>query len=156
VFLRLLCSMAVLVVATSGRSGEPRTIGPQACATCHAAQAADWAGHAHARAYRSLPPKERNNPLCLNCHASDAARPEAGVTCEACHGVGSEYAEAHLMKDKHLRGYLGLEKVEMARCQQCHQSGHSSKLKPLDLKTLWNKLHHRNKLAPQPDEVEQP
>ncbi len=149
-FLRIACAALVLVVATSGRSGEPRTIGPAACLTCHSTQHADWQGHAHANAFKKLPVKERNNKLCLNCHAPDPQRREAGVTCESCHGAGSEYSEAHLMKDKYLRGFLGLKKVDLATCNTCHQNDHRTKLRPVDLTTLWNKLHHRGSSQPTP------
>ena len=152
VFLRALCVAVVLFVATSGRSGEPRTIGPDACATCHSTQHSEWTGHSHASAFTKLPVKARSNPLCLTCHAPDPQRREAGVTCESCHGAGSEYSEGHLMRDKYLRGFLGLKKVELATCKTCHQNDHSTKLRPIDLAALWNKLHHRRATEEAPSE----
>ena len=149
-FLRVVCVAAVMFVATSGRSGEPRTIGPAACSACHTEQHGEWAKHAHAKSFEKLPENQRANPLCLTCHAPDPQRREAGVACESCHGSGSEYSEAHLMKDKYLRGYLGLKKVDLATCNTCHQNDHSTKLRPVDLSKLWNKLHHRSSVAPAP------
>ena len=149
-FLRALAIAGVLLVATSSRSGEPRSIGPEACAACHSSQHKEWQGHAHAKAYLRLAPKDRTNKLCLTCHAPDPERREAGVTCETCHGPGSEYQEEHLMRDQYLRGYLGLKVPKFADCQTCHQSDHMSKLKPIDLKKLWNKLHHSSTPAASP------
>ena len=143
-FQRTLIVASLLFVGAPALAGEPTTIGPKACATCHSAQHTQWQGHAHARAYQSLPAKDRTNPLCLTCHAPDPERPEAGVTCEACHGAGSEYQEAHVMRDPYLRGYLGLKDSKLKDCQTCHQADHGVKLKPLDLAAIWNKLHHGN------------
>lgn len=141
-FLRSLAIAVALLVATSSRSGEPRTIGPKACAACHTDQHSQWQGHGHAQAYARLPVKDRTNKLCLTCHAPDPERPEVGVSCEACHGPGSEYQADHVMRDPYLRGYLGLKAPKLADCQTCHQADHVIKLKPIDLTAVWNKLHH--------------
>ena len=155
-FLRTACVATALLVATSGRSGEPRSLGPDQCATCHAASHADWTTHGHAKAYERLPAKDRTNKLCLSCHGPDPERPEKGVHCETCHGAGSEYAQDHLMRDVYLRGYLGLKKVEAAQCAVCQQKYHSTRLKPLDLTQLWNSLHHRPTKATTPAPAPKP
>ena len=145
--LRIAITAGLLVVATSSRSGEPRTIGPDRCATCHQQQHATHVVHAHARAYARLPVAQQKNRLCTTCHAPDPQRPEVGVSCEACHGAGSEYSAEHVMRDPNLRGFLGLVQVDLARCKVCHQTDHSTKLLPVDIAKLFQQFHHRSAAA---------
>ena len=147
--------VAVFLFASPLQAGEPKNLGPQQCASCHTQQTEEWQGHRHAKAFDTLPENERLNPLCLSCHAPDPERREAGVTCEACHGAGSEYAVDHIMRDPYLRGFLGLKKVEVATCARCHQGAHTTKLKPVDVLKLWNQLHH-SRTAPTPQATPAP
>jgi hypothetical protein len=134
--------LAISCVGEPAAAGEPHTIGPKACASCHRTVHQAWNTHKHSKAHTNLPEMERKNPLCLSCHATDPERSEAGVTCESCHGAGSEYAVDHLMRDKNLLPHLGLLPVNRATCARCHAAGHSTKLKPVDIEAVWNALHH--------------
>jgi hypothetical protein len=138
--------LALSCAALPAKAGEPHTIGPKACASCHRTVHQAWSAHKHSKSHARLPETERKNPLCVSCHATDPERPEAGVSCESCHGPGSEYAVDHLMRDKNILPHLGLLKVSRATCDRCHAAGHSTKLKPIDLEAVWNLLHH----APEP------
>ena len=71
---------------------------------------------------------------CLVCHVTaynaPAAQKEAtltmeeGVSCEACHGAGSEYKSMKVMKDitagKAKRADFGLIAPDEAVCKTCH------------------------------------
>ena len=82
-------------------------VGSKACSACHASQATQWQGTAHARAWASLVGKKRQlDQACFACHATGAvpwsgevlgphAPGEVGslsnVGCESCHGPGKEH-----------------------------------------------------------------
>ncbi|MGE0192852.1 MAG: multiheme c-type cytochrome [Planctomycetota bacterium] len=109
---------------------RPRHVGPQVCASCHGALAADPAvlGHLEGSAGGALAAE----PGCAACHAtgyvpgerrlarhtdgfrSEAATPWlAGVSCEACHGPGGD----HVM-DPQRQG--ALREDPAAACAGCH------------------------------------
>lgn len=94
-------------------------VGAKKCKMCHAkeatgAQHTKWAAGPHAGAYASLASEKskakakelglgdpQKEPKCLKCHVTafpviaDMAKQtitlEEGVSCESCHGAGSEY-----------------------------------------------------------------
>jgi hypothetical protein len=71
-----------------------------------------------------------NNETCLRCHTTSgfledikkqpSYKMDEGVGCEACHGAGSKYSPAEIMKDEALfkrnGGIAGDEKL----CLKCH------------------------------------
>jgi hypothetical protein len=77
--------------------------GSKRCASCHFEQYMSWTKTKHAKAFDLLTSKYETNAECLKCHttgygeetgyktADDKAL--AGVTCETCHGPGSEHEE---------------------------------------------------------------
>ncbi len=107
---------------------EPVYVGARACADCHSGremgyQHSKWLLSRHATAYAVLAKPEaktiadlsgiteepRKAAMCLGCHATGAEaeewerdpefRIEDGVQCEKCHGPGSEYMPAEIMRD---------------------------------------------------------
>jgi YVTN family beta-propeller protein len=95
--------------------------------------------------------------MCLGCHATaseeeDWQRAEGfhsadGVQCEVCHGPGSEYAQADIMRDPKLAMANGLmmpDKVES--CLRCHRAkgSHEAVLKkvPFDTNATWIEISH--------------
>ena len=94
----------------------------------------------------TTPPAE--SPACLKCNAPLAAKtPELkaeGVSCEVCHGPGSEYKKLSVMKDKELAVKSGLvlygspDKIK-AQCLTCHENAHG---KPFDFDASWTKIKH--------------
>jgi hypothetical protein len=77
-------------------------IGGRRCASCHFEQYASWKKTAHAKAFEVLTAKYQKNQKCLKCHTTGLGQPTgyvnqtktaalAGVTCEVCHGPGSEH-----------------------------------------------------------------
>lgn len=128
-------------------------VGAKKCATCHQAQNTgaqykQWLGTAHAKAYATLagdkakaiaadkkldkPPQQ--SPQCLKCHVTafpvmDKLAPgkitlEEGVSCESCHGAGSEYWKMATMKaitaGTQDPKSVGLIKPTAEVCQKCH------------------------------------
>lgn len=76
--------------------------GVRNCRMCHPDEFRKWSKTKHARAYKLLVlAKQEENEECLRCHTTGYGRggfldPEKtpdlkGVTCEACHGPGSEH-----------------------------------------------------------------
>lgn len=82
--------------------------GSSACTACHAKEAAQWSGTAHARAWASLQEAGRSmDRECFSCHVTGAQDPDGpkdpgavagleNVGCEACHGPG----DAHVADPK--------------------------------------------------------
>ena len=78
-------------------------VGKNTCAACHYAKYRTWKLEKHALAFEILPQKYRKDPKCLSCHTTgygeptgykDASTPHlAGITCETCHGPGSEHSK---------------------------------------------------------------
>jgi hypothetical protein len=103
-------------------------VGAKVCATCHDDEKDSsykiWEKSNHARAFvtlatpRALEQAEeagvkehpQKSEKCLKCHITgagldksyfaDTYNKEEGITCEACHGPGSEYIDISIMEDK--------------------------------------------------------
>jgi hypothetical protein len=118
------------------------------CGTCHELKAIgnqqkEWSDSKHAAAYKSLLSEKaklysqqkglespEKNELCIKCHTTIGYLKtteidpdyniEEGVGCETCHGAGSRYSPAEIMKEHEL--YVkngGVEKYEDV-CYGCH------------------------------------
>lgn len=88
------------------------------------------------------------NPGCLRCHAPLAVKaPELkaeGVSCEACHGPGSEYKKLSIMKngDEAVKNGLvpfATDEAVKAMCLNCHANAHD---KPFDFSAAWEIIKH--------------
>ena len=76
--------------------------GSKRCASCHFEQYATWKKTPHSKAFDDLTAKYQKDQKCLKCHTTGLGQPTgyvdqaktaalAGVTCETCHGPGSEH-----------------------------------------------------------------
>lgn len=101
---------------------EPSHVGKAGCTSCHKMVGISWEMSAHARAFDSLkrgvkseekarakldPGKDyTKDEKCVGCHVTgyqkeggfkdEASTPEmAGISCESCHGPGSQYKVLH-------------------------------------------------------------
>lgn len=79
---------------TPGKAGLTR-IGAEKCKLCHRLQYTSWADSGHARRKPAL-------------------------DCESCHGPGSEYKTAAVMKDPAKAKAAGLVEPGAAFCGKCH------------------------------------
>ena len=77
-------------------------VGTKRCASCHFEQYATWKKTGHSKAFDVLTAKYQKDQKCLKCHTTGLGEPTgyvdqaktaalAGVTCEVCHGPGSEH-----------------------------------------------------------------
>ena len=84
---------------------------------------------------------------CLLCHATgaqdpdalfiDAYRIEEGVSCEACHGPGSEYIKPEIMADREAFIANGGRVPDEATCRSCHRNSEN-----FEYSELWPKIEH--------------
>ena len=153
--------------------GRSKFTGVMACAKCHQGpqmgyQFEKWREGDHARAYAVLATEKARqmatesglkgspsrSPQCLKCHAPEWAYPKEssldedhyrdGVTCESCHGPGSEYSSEAVMRDKTAARAAGLRKVGKETCMPCHQAAHG---REFDYDAAARKTSHPTKLA---------
>jgi len=154
-------------------------VGLTRCKMCHKKkemgnQFGVWSETKHAKAYEVLGTEEaktagktlgvddpQNDGRCLICHTTGyTASAEAkakievanGVTCEACHGAGSEYKS----KDVHSGNYeagvaagmnrFKTDEEKMAICSQCHvaerDGNKNPNFKEFNLAEFLKKIHH--------------
>jgi hypothetical protein len=159
--------VVVMAVTAAGLSSQTFTyVGSAKCAICHKTETQGkqfpiWQGTKHSQSFAALSSpqaadvaKQANvqNPAecpdCFKCHAplyEKAAELKAeGVTCEVCHGPGSEYKKLNIMKDLALAKQNGLivydnQDAVMKKCLTCHANAHG---KSFDFATAVEKIKH--------------
>jgi len=140
--------------------GKAKYVGVKMCAPCHrgaakGSQADIWEKSAHAKAYKTLETPEadkiakekgittaaKDSPACLKCHTVGGGK--EGVTCEACHGPGSEYKSMPVMKDraKAIAAGLILASNDPKVCETCHNA-ESPTYKKFTYAASWDKIKH--------------
>ena len=109
-----------------------------------------WAASPHAKAMESLKGDDAKNPKCLKCHSTAASvdasllaglKVEEGVTCESCHGPGSVYKSATIMKKLDLAKEKGLIIPTEETCKKCHNE-ESPNYKGFNFKEYVAKIAH--------------
>lgn len=148
-------------------SGRHKFTGVMACAQCHQGpgtgyQFENWRAGPHARAYSVLVTEKGRRmakeagverpwraPECLNCHAPEWAYTKEslltgsdhrdGVTCETCHGPGSDYSAEAVMRDKAAARAAGRGTVDRNICLPCHQNAHG---KPFIYREAVKRIRH--------------
>jgi hypothetical protein len=136
-------------------------VGSAKCKMCHRTDAQGkqfpiWEEGKHSKSFQALTTDEAkalaadapDNPQCLKCHSPLAEKApelkEEGVTCENCHGPGSDYKSMTVMKDhdaavaKGMTHY-GSEDDIKKKCLGCHENAHD---KPFDFAAAWEKIKH--------------
>lgn len=159
-----------LFLISSIVAAQPSYVGVEGCQSCHKGVVASWSKSAHAKAFNSLKPGKRKgakkkagldpekdytaDKTCLGCHSTGfrakggfkdiASTPKmAGVTCEACHGAGSEYKVLHdenprfTKKEAKALGELyGAE--DSLVCEGCHAHADNVFTEKVDKKYKFN------------------
>jgi len=121
---------------------EGAFVGAHQCQGCHVQESKVWAGSAHAKAHLSLSAKDRNNPLCMNCHSVSDKPHLLGVQCESCHGGGRYYVQPEVMRDPFLARAVGLRVTKGEEgCKSCHSASHPH-LRKFDYPAMWKKIAH--------------
>lgn len=148
-------------------------IGTAKCKMCHNSEAKGkiydkWASTGHAKAYQTLLNEQSiaiakkmgiddasKSDKCLRCHVSGYKEPSAdkytmeeGVTCEACHGPGSDYWTMKIMQNKKTAMANGLVEPSEELCVKCHNKD-SPTYKPFKYADAYKLVeHHAPKAAP--------
>lgn len=119
---------------------DPTFIGGSKCKLCHRGERngniwETWLETKHAKSMESLVAKgEDKNPECLACHTTGYGTPSGydamadlqtaealgSVSCEACHGAGSEYKSKKIMEDREAAIAAGMVIPNEATCTKCH------------------------------------
>lgn len=124
--------------------------GPQGC-NCHIDQQKWWYNDAHNASADPLlnnsreavqiatlyglnaTQMKRGDALCMNCHGTALSGEESqqvytGVSCESCHGAGSEFAGTDAHENYEDGASLGMKQLQMAdvRAQNCARCHHIS------------------------------
>jgi hypothetical protein len=126
-------------------------VGAKKCEICHKTEKQGkqypiWEQSQHSKSFQALSMPEAavrakemgvnsppDDPKCLKCHAplfdKEANLKAEGVSCEICHGPGSEYKKLSVMKSREeavkngLTSYAGTDAIK-AHCSACHQNAH--------------------------------
>ncbi len=134
-------------------TGKFKYVGVKKCKLCHKGFKKGkifelWKERKHSQAYVTLASEHSKEvakkagvkgdpqkaPECLICHVTAYAAPadqkklsltlEEGISCEACHGPGSEYKKTKIMKDVYngnIKGdEFGLIEPGKVVCLRCH------------------------------------
>lgn len=154
-FKRLFLMMGLCVFLATTITAQPKYIGAAKCKMCHnkaekGEQFNKWSNSPHAKAMASLKGDEAKNPKCLKCHSTAAGVDQAliatitvaeGVSCESCHGPGSLYKVATVMKDQKQSIAKGLILPEEKVCKKCHNE-ESPHYKGFNYKEYVAKISH--------------
>ena len=149
----LLILMVVFLTASFAAETAFKYVGVKKCTMCHKTEKSgnqyeSWLKDSHSKAYTTLASEESKKVAqtagitgdpqqakeCLVCHVVAYNAPaeqkeatltmEEGVSCEACHGPGSEYKTMKAMKQifaGEVKGAdLGLVEPTEALCVTCH------------------------------------
>ena len=134
---RIMFLFGLIVLFSVGASAQDfKYVGAAKCKMCHnkpekGAQYAKWEESPHAKAMESLKGADATNPKCLKCHSTAASvdksllagiKVEEGVSCESCHGPGSIYKSAAIMKNQKMALSKGMILPDESVCIKCHNS----------------------------------
>ena len=163
--------IALLIAGVASAQQNFRYMGADNCKTCHnkpekgAQYDKWWYADLHSQALESLSSEKaieygkKNgiaNPAtdarCLKCHSTyhaapanlrNGIQPNEGVSCEGCHGAGSNYRNSAIMqrRDMAIRGGLILQTEEL--CLKCHNK-ESPFFKWFDFKRDFERVAHPN------------
>ena len=151
--------IALLAILSSGTmmAQNFKYIGATKCKMCHnkpdkGEQYNKWSEGPHANAMKKLSAEEAKDPKCLKCHSTvghiDAKlvagiKAEEGVSCESCHGPGSMYKGASVMKNQKVALTKGLILPTEEVCKTCHNE-ESPTFKGFDYAEYSAKIAHPN------------
>jgi len=124
----------ILMVGSFATAQTYKYVGAKKCKMCHnkpttGMQYDKWEKGPHANALKSLKGADATNPKCLKCHSTAASvdpsllaglSPDEGVSCESCHGPGSIYKSAGIMRNQKLAMSKGLVMPDAKVCKTCH------------------------------------
>ena len=138
----LLIVCSAFLIVSFAKAQDHEYIGASKCKMCHnkapkGEQYNKWQNGPHAKAFATLAGEEAkkysDNPQkdakCLKCHSTYHSasadlmytiKEEEGVSCESCHGPGSEYKSMAIMKSREESLKNGLILPTADVCKKCH------------------------------------
>lgn len=149
----------------SATYAQAKYIGANGCKMCHnkpekGAQYAQWEKTGHAKAYEKLDEAGKKNDECLKCHSTAGSvsksllatiKVNEGVSCESCHGPGSLYKSASVMKNKEQSLAKGMVEPTEETCKACHlgkkPEGHAAPKKPWNFAEFSKTIAHPDPTA---------
>jgi predicted CXXCH cytochrome family protein len=159
-YLKLMFVLGFALAISSTSFAQAKYIGANGCKMCHnkpekGAQYAQWQKTTHAQAYSKLEDADKKNDACLKCHSTAGSvskgllatiKVDEGVSCESCHGPGSLYKPASVMKNKELALSKGMVEPTEATCKECHlgkkPEGHPKEKKPWNFAEFKKTISH--------------
>jgi mono/diheme cytochrome c family protein len=161
VMIAIVAAIGMLVSAIVIAQAKPTFVGAEkGCKTCHLAEYKAWAETPHAKAWDALKPEEQAKPECAGCHQTGAMADGVMVTsvsCEACHGAGSEYKKISIMSKKAYADKAAGRKAAVAaglviptadNCVKCHKAEGNANFKPFDFEKAKGLVHPVKAEAP--------
>jgi hypothetical protein len=158
----------MLLLAGNVLLAQNKYVGAEKCKMCHMSKGKQypiWSTSKHAKAFETLKGaaalaigKEKGvaspstDAKCLKCHSTAATVTAAmnggitdaeGVSCETCHGPGSNYKSMIIMKNRTDAVKNGLIIPDEKLCLKCHNS-ESPTFKGFDFATYNAKITHMN------------
>jgi len=152
----------MFVALTNLYSGDVTFVGSGKCKMCHKSEKQGqqyplWESRKHSKSSHALTtdkakemcPDPLKNEKCLGCHMPLAGKAdefkEEGVSCEVCHGPGSDYKKMSVMKDHTKAVAAGMtdyadEAAIKKQCLSCHENAHD---KTFDFAAAWVKVQHK-------------
>ncbi len=162
-----LAALVALSGAPAALAETPHYEGAKVCMKCHDLQGESWEKTVHAKAFESLKPSMKaeakqkagldpakdytKDGECLACHTTGfgkpggyavdmpaaQAKPLAAVTCESCHGAGSQFRQEHGNAENRLKRQsehtdrsvivqAGQNFDYQTACASCHLNYHGS------------------------------
>jgi hypothetical protein len=172
VFAAVALVAGLVLAAGAALAGDHSYVGVDGCKMCHKKEATGdqynkWLNGPHAKAFETLKSEAAAKAIaakgltgnaweldeCLGCHVTghgvDAAMlgkkyaVEDGVGCESCHGPGSEYKSAKVMKDHDASVAAGLVVPTAETCTACHNEK-SPTFKGFDFAKYTKQIAHPN------------
>lgn len=144
----VLALVIMIAFAVNQANAAAKYVGAAKCKVCHMTEKSGkaypiWEKSKHAQAYATLATPEalevgkklgvdspQKSEKCLVCHVTGFAADKAlkdstltlaeGISCEACHGAGSDYKAMSIMKDRTKAVAAGLIVPTEKTCVTCH------------------------------------
>jgi len=166
---KLYTALVLVLFATSALMAQNfKYIGAPKCKMCHNKPAKGeqyniWLKGPHANAMKTLASEESKkiaaemgisdpatDPACIKCHSTVGAvdkslvasiKMDEGVSCESCHGPGSRYKGASIMKSREMSMKNGLILPTEEVCKTCHNE-ESPTYKPFVYDAMVAKIAH--------------
>jgi len=168
--MKKLIFIILLAIFSIGVQAQYKYIGASKCKMCHnkpekGEQFNVWAKSSHSNSMEMLKTDRAkevgaklnihdpiSSPLCIKCHSTFGSVDSKlvaglsineGVSCESCHGPGSMYKGASVMKNREMALNKGMILPAEEVCKQCHNS-ESPTFKGFNYEESLEKISHKD------------